>query len=237
MKLSKRLAAVADMVPFSASMADIGTDHGYIPIYLIKEKRIKKAVAADIHKGPLVAAEEHIHEEHLENQIETRMGSGLSVLKKNEVDGVVIAGMGGLMIESILENDGDIAKALDWLVLQPQNHISELRIWLQKKGYQIEREILIQEKEHLYEALYVTQGEMKPFDDMDAEIGVTEGRYGDPLFPSHLKKLINKRNSIIQNIDGKPANERNRKKLKKAIQDKVILEGILWKCLQKISSD
>lgn len=226
MKLAERLLKVASLVPPSSSIADIGTDHGYIPIYLIQQKKIKKAVAADIHKGPLERAKVHIAEKQLQDKIEVRLGSGLSVINKYEVEGAVIAGMGGQMIQSILEHDNSIARTLRWFVLQPQSHVADLRIWLQKNKYQIEKEVLIQEKHQLYEAIYVVQGEMKEFSFLDAEIGVTKGRYEDLLFKHHLGKLIKKRNLMIQNIAAQSVNEINQVKRYKAVQEKKILEEI-----------
>lgn len=229
MKLTPRLQAVAGLVPYSLCMADIGTDHAYIPIALIREGRIEYAIAGDIHAGPAQRAREHIEREGLSTKIEVREGSGLSILEKNEVDGVVIAGMGGFMICDILIQESILAGQIKWFILQPQNHISDLRIWLQRNGYKIEREVLAEEGIQLYEILYVTHGYMPPFSEIKAEIGVTESRYRDKLFSKHLNKLINQRKIILDSIDIKLANPVNMAKYRKALADRAAFEEVLWK--------
>ena len=94
MELSKRLMAVACLVTPGNRLADVGTDHGYIPIYLIKENRIPHAIAMDVNRGPLLRAQEHIRMEGLEERIETRLSDGMKMLLPTEADTVVIAGMG-----------------------------------------------------------------------------------------------------------------------------------------------
>ncbi|MCD8346531.1 MAG: class I SAM-dependent methyltransferase [Lachnospiraceae bacterium] len=104
MQLSKRLAAVADMVTPGLVLADIGTDHAYIPIYLMEQQIIPRAIAADINRGPLARADAHIREHALEKKIETRLSDGLKAFAPNEAQSIVIAGMGGALTIRILEN-------------------------------------------------------------------------------------------------------------------------------------
>ncbi|MCD8397951.1 MAG: class I SAM-dependent methyltransferase [Lachnospiraceae bacterium] len=104
MQLSKRLAAVADMVTPGLVLADIGTDHAYIPIYLVERQRIPRAIAADVNRGPLARASAHIREHALENEIETRLSDGLAEFSPGEAQSIVIAGMGGALTIRILEN-------------------------------------------------------------------------------------------------------------------------------------
>ena len=104
MKLSPRLQAVADLVPNCQCIADIGTDHAYLPIYLLKTKRIQKAIASDIHKGPASRAMNHLYNENLLSQAKVKIGAGLSILNNESVNGVIMAGMGGLMIQSIMKD-------------------------------------------------------------------------------------------------------------------------------------
>ena len=102
MELSKRLQAVADLVTAHYKLADIGTDHAYIPIYLTQQKKITEAVALDVNEGPLQRAEEHIRENGLEAEIETRLSNGFQALQPGEVQSAVIAGMGGGLVIRIL---------------------------------------------------------------------------------------------------------------------------------------
>ena len=102
MKLTNRLQAAADLVPVCESMADIGTDHGYLPIYLVQEGRARRAIACDVNDGPLTRAREDVNSSGLSRQIGLRLGGGLAPLGKGEVDGVTICGMGGLLMRDIL---------------------------------------------------------------------------------------------------------------------------------------
>ena len=121
-KLSPRLEVIAGCVAGVKSMADIGTDHGYLPVYLVENELVSRAIASDTNQQPLKKAEKIIKEQQLEKQIETRLGSGLSVLKPGEVDAVVMAGMGGLLIRDLLEAQPDVARQQKKLVLQPMNN-------------------------------------------------------------------------------------------------------------------
>ena len=107
-KLSKRMQAVAALVQNTTCLADVGCDHGYVPIYLIQSECIGHAIAMDVNRGPLLRAEEHIREVHLEDYIETRLSDGLTALAPSEADGVVIAGMGGALTKRILAEHPEV---------------------------------------------------------------------------------------------------------------------------------
>lgn len=153
MKLSARLNAVARLVPPVHTLADIGTDHGYIPIYLIQHKRIKRAIAADISAGSLDKARRLIREHGLEECVETRLGSGLSVLSPGEADIIIIAGMGGVLISDIINEGREAAIAADALILQPMTGQAELRRWLLNNGFDIADEDLAKEDRRIYEVI------------------------------------------------------------------------------------
>ncbi len=227
MHLTDRLQKVADLVPKGKSMADIGTDHGYLPIYLIEVGRVEKAIAADINQGPLDRAGENLISHGMTEKISLRLGGGLSKLKKGEVDGVTICGMGGLMIRQILEDDREKAQALSWLVLQPQNHVAELKVFLSTHHFRIEKEVLSEDGGQLYEMLLAVQGEMEPLDMLSAEIGATEAYRKDPLFLTHIRRLIRKRDFLIQGVSEDTKEERHRRNRERAIEEKKVLEGLL----------
>ena len=136
-QLSKRLQTVADFVENCETMADVGTDHGYIPIYLVLNRKVKKAIAMDVNPGPLQRAKEHICQYGLEHAIETRLSDGCFALKPGEADAIVIAGMGGALMQRILEQGEAAAKAAQRLVLQPQSEAALFRQFLFRHGYQI----------------------------------------------------------------------------------------------------
>ncbi len=227
MNLTDRLQKAAGLVPPGKAMADIGTDHGYLPIYLIEKKKMERAIACDINQGPLDRARENLISSGMMDRISLRLGGGLSPLEKGEVDGVTICGMGGLMIRQILEDDRAKAQALSWLVLQPQNHVAELKVFLSTHHFRIEKEILSQDGGQLYELLLAVPGEMEPLDLLTAEIGATPSYREDPLFPVHIERLIRKRDFLIQGVAEDTKVERHRKNREKAVEEKKILEGYL----------
>ncbi len=224
MKLTDRLQKAADLVPGGKVMADIGTDHAYLPIYLLETGKMERAIACDIHQGPLDRAKEHLISSVMTERIALRLGGGLAPLAKGEVDGVTICGMGGLMIVDILKEDMEKAQALSWLVLQPQKHAAELKVFLSQNHFRIEKEVLSLDGGQLYEMLLAVPGEMEPLDMLTAEIGATKAYREDPLFPLHIRRLIKKRDFLIDGVAEDSENERHRRNREKAVKEKQILE-------------
>lgn len=140
LKISNRLKKCAKMVDKNTRLADIGTDHAYLPIYLILENKINNVLACDVRNGPLQHAMLNIKKFNLEQKIETRISNGLLNINENEVDEVLIAGMGGLLICDILKNCKWNHKIGKKFILQPMNHEKDLRIYLSVNGYKIEKE-------------------------------------------------------------------------------------------------
>ena len=152
-ELSKRLLTVASMVENDSVVADIGTDHAYIPIYLVEQGVCKKAIAMDVNPGPLERAREHILASGLSEQIVTRLSDGLAKLSENEADTYVIAGMGGHLMVSILARRMDLLQKGKTLVLQPQSEIGEVREFLIHNHYKIIREEMFYDMEKTYVAM------------------------------------------------------------------------------------
>lgn len=150
MHLSNRLLAVANMVSTGNRLADVGTDHGYIPIYLIQQKKVPSAIAMDIRTGPLHRAEEHIRQQELGAYIETRLSDGVFALKQNEADTVLIAGMGGGLMKRILLEGEEVLQTVSELVLQPQSEVTQVRRFLCHHGYMITQEDMIEEDGKYY---------------------------------------------------------------------------------------
>lgn len=149
-RLSKRLTALAELVTEGKRLADIGTDHGYIPIYLCLKGRIPSAIAMDINEGPLERAMEHILEYGLTSRIETRLSDGLQKLCPGEADTILIAGMGGGLITKILSGGGHAVTGTEELVLQPQSEISKVRRYLREHGFVITDEDMVEEDGKFY---------------------------------------------------------------------------------------
>ncbi len=152
---------MADLVGSGKSLADVGCDHGYIPIYLFLKGQIPRAVAMDVNRGPLLRAREHIRDWGLEKYIETRLSDGLSALKRKEVQSIVIAGMGGPLMEKILTEGEEKAKEAEELILQPQSEIGRFRKFLARNGYRITEETMIKEDGKYYPMMKAVSGKMK----------------------------------------------------------------------------
>ena len=127
MELSKRLQAVADLVSEGQIVADVGTDHGYFPIYLLESGKCERAIAMDINKGPLLRAKEHIAEHGLDAKIEVKLSDGVEALSVGACDCVVVAGMGGALAVKIMEEGQAVFKSLREFVLQPQSELAKVR--------------------------------------------------------------------------------------------------------------
>lgn len=145
----------ASLVTEGNRLADVGTDHGYIPIYLLLQKKIKSAIAMDINKGPLQRAKEHISLYELGDYIETRLSDGVAALQSGEVDSILIAGMGGGLVMHILEEGKEVCKQAKELILQPQSEIDHVRAYLRKEGYEFLQEEMVLEDEKFYPMMKV----------------------------------------------------------------------------------
>lgn len=142
MRLNGRLKMIADQIPQCGILADIGTDHAFIPIYAVKNGLCEKALAADLRAGPLKMASNNIKIHGLSDRIETRMGDGLEPILLNECEVIVIAGMGGSLIRDILAGSIEKAQMARVLLLQPNTAVETLRQWLYENGFVIKQEHL-----------------------------------------------------------------------------------------------
>ncbi len=156
-QLKNRLYTVSTLVPRGARVADIGTDHGHLPIYLIQEGISPFCLACDIKEKPLENAKSNIRKVGLV-EIETRLGAGLEPIKPDEVDCICIAGMGGEVIASILEGAGWLKDGRYTLVLQPMTSADALRRYLCQNGFSIEKEIAVQENRKVYTVIKAVFG-------------------------------------------------------------------------------
>ncbi|MCC4331783.1 tRNA (adenine(22)-N(1))-methyltransferase TrmK [Limosilactobacillus reuteri] len=152
--LSARLACVASLVPAGARVADIGSDHAYLPAALVLDGKIDFAIAGEVVKGPYENAVHEIKDHQLEGKVIPRLADGLAAIEPaDKVDTITIAGMGGSLIASILEKDKNKLTGIKRLVLQPNVGESQLREWLMNNHYQIMTEKIIEEDNHIYEII------------------------------------------------------------------------------------
>lgn len=155
--LTPRLKMLTEHI-YTKSAADIGTDHAYVPIYLVQNGILEKAAATDINKGPLKIAEENVKKYGLEGKISLRLGAGLQPVEYGEFETIVIAGMGGEVIKNILENDLKKAQRAEYLVLQPMNSQALLRKWLSENGFSIFCEDITNEGYKVYNLIVAKSG-------------------------------------------------------------------------------
>lgn len=186
--LSKRLQAVAAMVTVGNRVCDVGCDHGFVPIYLIKQGISPSVLAMDVKNGPLSAAREHIAESGLENEIETRLSDGLHNYNIGEADTLICAGMGGKLMIRILADDQTKTESFRELILQPQSEIEQFRAWLRGQGYRITNENMIEEDGKFYPMMRVEPNNMRNIID-DIELCKLEDRYGPFLLKRKDKTL------------------------------------------------
>ncbi|MDR3597007.1 class I SAM-dependent methyltransferase [Clostridium sp.] len=202
MELSKRLNWIIEKVNKVDTIMDVGTDHGYIPIYLIKNNIAEKVIASDINKEPLKKAKINAALDGLSDKIDVRLGGGLYPLKNKEAQVIIIAGMGGNLIRDILENDLDKVKNLDYLILQPAQNPEVLREYLYKNDYEIlEEDICIDENKY-YELFKVKykKGDYISLENIFYEISPLMLNKKLPLLKSYIESKIEKNKKVIEFI-------------------------------------
>ncbi|WP_255992660.1 tRNA (adenine(22)-N(1))-methyltransferase [Clostridium perfringens] len=204
MELSKRLKRIAEHVDKCESVADIGTDHGYIPIYLVKEGICKKAIASDINKGPIEKAKVNVAFEGVSDKVKCLLGPGLNPLKVGEVNGVILAGMGGNLTRDILLADMDKVKKYDFIILQPAQNPEVLREFLYKNDYEIIGEDLIKDEGRFYELFKVKYNENSEKlvfeDELEYEVSPLLREKGHPLFKEFIEEKISRCETILSFI-------------------------------------
>lgn len=188
MKLSERLQKIADLVERGARIADIGTDHAYIPAYLAQNGLIERAIASDVIEGPLMRARETVRRTRTGNIVEVRLGDGLKSIRAGEADTLIIAGMGGILISEILNQSPDIVNSAKTIILQPMTGIYELRSYLDGK-FDIREEHIAKEGEKLYLILSVKPA--KPYPPVSEEY-LYIGKYLFENRPEHFGEYFGK---------------------------------------------
>lgn len=196
LSLGARLRCIADMISGIRVLADIGSDHAYLPITLLTEGKIERAIVTDIAMFPLEVGRQNIINSGYEHLCSLRLGNGLEPLKAGEADCIVIAGMGGNMLINILSSYPEIAKRAKYLLLQPMQHRSELRAFLNQNGYKIIEERVVNEKGKYYEIIKACDGIQREFSRSELEIGFAMKK--DSVFKNFLEHKKNEINQIIK---------------------------------------
>ncbi len=200
MRLSKRLRTIAELVTVGNRLADVGTDHGFIPIWLLEEKRIPGAIAMDINIGPLERARAHVKEAGLEDRIELRQSDGLDALQPGEADTILIAGMGGPLMIEILKRGDVVAKRASELLLSPHSDWAMVRRYLAESGFCISGEEMLKEDGKFYLILQVRPGEMEPWDEAAYRYGKRLIERKHPVLAEYLEKQLRTYERILAQV-------------------------------------
>ncbi|MBO8171372.1 MAG: tRNA (adenine-N(1))-methyltransferase [Bacillaceae bacterium] len=234
--ISRRLQTVAQYVPDGFRLADIGTDHAYLPIYLVRSGRIPSAVAGEVHQGPYQAARGQVEKYGLSSRIDVRLGDGLAVLKKGEADAVTIAGMGGALMVRILEDGRTQLENVRCLVLQPNVGEYLVRQWLMEHGWELTAESIIEEDGQIYEILAATPGDgyrpyrKKPYpQEWLLEIGPFLLEESSPILLEKWNQELHKLNRIRDQISRSTDPEALRKKTE--VEEKIRMIKEVFTCL------
>lgn len=233
-RISKRLQALASLVTEGSVLADVGTDHGYLPIYLLQTGKIKRAFAMDIRKGPLLRAREHVEAFGLGDYITLRLSDGVLALSKEEADSVLIAGMGGGVMLHILEEGREIIGYAKELILQPQSEIERVRNYLYQNGYTIDREDMVFEDGKYYPMMHIDLGRTK---EESASYLKEEWqiiyRYGEHLLKEknqtlkqYLFRQMEQYEKILENLN-KQQNEAAKKRKEEMITELCYVKKVL----------
>ena len=196
--LSKRLKTVADLVTPCEKVADVGTDHGYVPIYLVEENICKFAYAMDVNEGPLNIAKSNIAQNAFEEKIETILSDGFDNFGNREADSVIIAGMGGDLIVDILFRARNYD--FDELILSPHKRPDLVRKYLSENGYKISDEKMVEDAGKYYSVIKAVKGE-SAYDDVQLEFGPVLLDNKDEVLRAYLDIQLNKFSRIISSLE------------------------------------
>lgn len=220
MALSKRLEQVATMIPPCHTVADVGTDHGFLAVALIDKEIAQQVLAIDVNRGPLESAKRFVKERGLEQQITCRLGDGLAATAVGEVDCAVICGMGGELMQHI------ISVGPEWLqtyVLQPQSHREELKKFLVQQGYGITEEQCLQEGKQYYDIWVVERGANSvystlPTDSILWEYGALLKAQLPQVWVDHIQRRIDTLQSIVVHMREASTDSGEIRRMEKEIQ-------------------
>lgn len=202
---SKRLKKIAEYVKGTGPILDIGSDHAYLPIFLVKEKITKKAIAGEVVKGPFKKAKNEVENEGLSNKISVRFGDGFEVLKDGEkVESIFICGMGGILISDILE-EGEKERKIPQnsrLILQANNKEKELRKLLQTLNFEIIEEDIVKEKDKFYEVIVAEKSNSKKnYTELEYRYGPVLLKNKSAIFKEKWNKILEKNKTILKQLN------------------------------------
>lgn len=206
--ISKRLETVASFVPQGSVLLDVGSDHAYLPIELVEKGHINRAIAGEVVVGPYQSAIKNVGSHGLTEKIQVRLANGLAAFEESDqVSVITIAGMGGHLIATILEEGLDKLANVERLILQPNNREDELRNWLQEHGFQIMAESILEEAGKFYEIIVAEAGEMN-LSGTDVRFGPFLSKELSPVFSQKWQREASKLGFALSQIPEKNQEER-----------------------------
>ena len=201
---SLRIKAIAYMINSGTRVADIGTDHAYLPIYLVQQNIAKSAIASDINRGPLEIATKNIEKAGLSEKIETRISNGLENFKAKEMDTIVITGMGGKTIIDILNGGVEVVRYAKYLIMSPQSEIVEFRLFLATRCFKIIDEIMVKEDGKYYYICKVKNAKASRF--QKELLGIKFGHLlltnKDEVLKEYIHKQRQEKDKLLKKLTG-----------------------------------
>ncbi len=223
MRLSKRLKAITQFVSDNSKIIDIGCDHALLDIYLYQNLKNVSIIASDIHEGAVKQAKKNIEKYNLDGKIDLRLGDGLDVIDNNEVDTIIISGMGFYTIEDILTNPEKMQN-INTIIIQSNTDIVKLRKFVIKLGFKIEEEVLVKDKDIIYTVIKFVRGiEKYSYDEIYFGPRILEDK-NELFYEYYNKKLLKYENLLLQLPKGQLASKIHHLNLiriiKKQVSDK-----------------
>lgn len=226
-KLSKRLERVSKYIVPNGTLADIGSDHAYLPCYAIENGLTSKAIAGEVVEGPYQSAKSNVAERNLASQVDVRLGSGLSVLTFGEVDSITICGMGGTLISQILEEGKVKLSGSERLILQPNINAESIREWLEINQWKLIAEEILEEDEKIYEILVAEKKEFTNLSDAEMLMGPFLIKEKNQVFTKKWSGELDHYKNIIKRLETAQQNEKNEEKKAELLHKISLIQSVL----------
>lgn len=220
------MQAVAELVKPGYKLADIGTDHAYLPIYLVQQGKIPSAIAIDVHQGPYKSALQQVVAQGLKEEIRVLLGNGLEPLHSGQVESAVLAGMGSTTMIDILEAKPEVTASLKQLVVQPMVGAAQARKWLINNDWTIDDELMVEDDGFIYIIISALPGKQVVTDWLAFELGPVILQKKPPLLKPYVNKIILDYEKILDNLKQARSKEAEGKKLE-LIQKINLLKGVV----------
>lgn len=196
MKINDRLKQMGDLVDANSFCLDVGCDHAFLDIYLVKRNKNIKAIASDIAEGPLEQARQNIKRERLDSEIEIKLGDGLDTYIDG-IDTIIISGMGGRGMIGIFKKHLDVLRKVKTIIVSPNNYQEDVKRFLCKNGFYIEEEVMIKEKKFIYQIIKLCKGK-KRYTKKEYFFGPVFLKNKDRLFKEYYTRELKSREILLQ---------------------------------------